>query len=208
MATWLVPPDTNADKCQVENWKRSLEFWIRILHSLSCRCDWLDAETRDLDNPPRPEFPTIEELRDILDKLIDKKVSEAKNDNWTLVNQQREIVLNACRALAEEPSGFFSLTVPTGGGKTLSAMSFALNHALENELQRVIVVIPYTSIIKQNANVYAEVFGQENVIELQAWPEKDMKGIGWHLKIGSRIVVTTNVQFFESLYTSKFKLET
>ena len=85
-------------------------------------------------------------------------------------------------------------------------MSFALNHAVENKMKRVIVVIPYTSIIEQNASVYAEVFGAENIIEHHSNidPEKDternrLAAENWD----APIIVTTNVQFFESLYTNK-----
>lgn len=203
---WLVPPSHDSDHLRIDEWKRSLEFWIRMLHSCLVDADWLDAEKRDLDNPPRPEFPSIDILRSKLDAHVDEKVDEAKKRNWTPVNGQREIVLTACRSVAKTPSGFFSLTVPTGGGKTLSGMSFALNHAVKNNLNRVIVVIPYTSIIKQNANVYAEIFGQENVIEHHSslTPEKDtdrnrLASENWD----APIIVTTNVQFFESLYANK-----
>ncbi|MBU1398311.1 MAG: CRISPR-associated helicase Cas3', partial [Proteobacteria bacterium] len=134
------------------------------------------------------------------------KVSDSKKNNWTPVNAQRKNVLDACRESAITNTGFFSLTVPTGGGKTLSGMSFALNHAVENKMKRVIVVIPYTSIIEQNASVYAEVFGRENVIEHHSNidPEKDternrLASENWD----APIVVTTNVQFFESLYANK-----
>ena len=125
---------------------------------------------------------------------------------WTQINVQRKNVLDACRESAITKTGYFSLTVPTGGGKTLSGMSFALNHAVENKMKRVIVVIPYTSIIEQNASVYAEVFGRENVIEHHSNidPEKDternrLASENWD----APIIVTTNVQFFESLYANK-----
>jgi CRISPR-associated endonuclease/helicase Cas3 len=203
---WLIPPNVSAEENKINEWKRSLEFWIRMLHSCLVDADWLDAEKRDPDTPKRPEFPSIEELRDELDAYIDAKVSNAAKNNWTPVNAQRKSVLDACRESAITNTGFFSLTVPTGGGKTLSGMSFALNHAVENKMKRVIVVIPYTSIIEQNAFVYAEVFGRENVIEHHSNldPEKDternqLASENWD----APIIVTTNVQFFESLYTNK-----
>jgi len=203
---WLVPPAGDAGQVEINEWKLSLEFWIRMLHSCLVDADWLDAEKRDPKNISRPEFPELAILRDKLDAKIDEKVDEAKRKNWTPVNEQREIVLNACRVAAETSPGFFSLTVPTGGGKTLSGMSFSLNHAVENELNRVIVVIPYTSIIKQNSSVYADVFGRENVIEHHSnlTPEKDternrLAAENWD----APIVVTTNVQFFESLFANK-----
>ena len=203
---WLIPPSDNAEEKEINEWKRSLEFWIRMLHSCLVDADWLDAEKRDPDAPKRPDFPSIDEFRDELDGYIDTKVIDAKKNNWTPVNAQRKDVLDACREFAITNTGYFSLTVPTGGGKTLSGMSFALNHAVENKMKRVIVVIPYTSIIEQNASVYAEVFGRENVIEHHSNidPEKDternrLASENWD----APIIVTTNVQFFESLYTNK-----
>lgn len=203
---WLIPPSDSAEEKKKNEWKRSLEFWIRMLHSCLVDADWLDAEKRDSDAPKRPDFPSIDILRDELDRYIDAKVSDAAKNNWTPVNAQRKSVLNACRETAIANAGFFSLTVPTGGGKTLSGMSFALNHAVENKMKRVIVVIPYTSIIEQNASVYAEVFGAKNVIEHHSNidPEKDternrLASENWD----APIIVTTNVQFFESLYANK-----
>ncbi len=203
---WLTPPSVNADRQEIDGWKKSLEFWIRMLHSCLVDADWLDAEKRDPCTPKRPYFPSIIELRNKLDASIDEKVSAAQKDNWTPVNEQRKEILYACKNAAMSEIGFFSLTVPTGGGKTLSGMSFALNHAVENKLKRVIVVIPYTSIIGQNASVYAEVFGKENVIEHHSnlTPEKDternrLASENWD----APIIVTTNVQFFESLYANK-----
>ncbi len=203
---WLIPPDGTAEKKKIDNWKRSLEFWIRMLHSCLVDADWLDAEKRDPDAAKRPDFPSINKLRDELDRYIDAKVSEVKENNWTPVNAQRKDVLDACRESAITNTGYFSLTVPTGGGKTLSGMSFALNHAVENKMKRVIVVIPYTSIIEQNASVYAGVLGRENVIEHHSNldPEKDternqLASENWD----APIIVTTNVQFFESLYANR-----
>ncbi len=200
LPSWLKPP------FYAQEDRRHLEFWIRILHSCLVDADWLDAEKRNYLIQERPEFPEIAELRDVLDSHIDKKVETAKEENWTKVNRQRELVLKACRTAAEQKTGFFSLTVPTGGGKTLSAMSFALNHAVKNDLKRVIVVIPFTSIISQNATVYGKIFCQENVIEHHASlsPQRDternrLASENWD----APVIVTTNVQFFESLYANK-----
>lgn len=203
---WLIPPDDSAEKKKKDGWARNLEFWIRMLHSCLVDADWLDAEKRDSDAPERPDFPSIDKLRDELDRYIDAKISDASKNNWTPVNAQRKNVLDACRESSITNTGFFSLTVPTGGGKTLSGMSFALNHAVKNKMKRVIVVIPYTSIIEQNAYVYAGVLGCKNVIEHHSNidPEKDternrLASENWD----APIIITTNVQFFESLYANK-----
>ena len=203
---WLSPPSNSSTKQNIDDWKRSLEFWIRMLHSCLVDADWLDAEKRNLEAPVRPKFPLIKELRDRLDAYIDKKVNDDRENNWTSVNSQREIVLKACRSAATQTSGYYSLTVPTGGGKTLSGMSFALNHAVENELRRIIVVIPYTSIIEQNAGVFKDVFGKANVVEHHSslCPEEEternrLASENWD----APIIVTTNVQLFESLFANK-----
>ena len=108
---WLIPPSVSVEENKINEWKRSLEFWIRMLHSCLVDADWLDAEKREPDTPKRPGFPSIEELRDELDAYIDAKVSDAKKNNWTPVNAQRKSVLDACRKAAITDTGFFSSPV-------------------------------------------------------------------------------------------------
>ena len=129
------------------------------------------------------------------------------------VNLARETVRRDCIDMGESDTGFYSLTVPTGGGKTLSSLLFALRHALRNGQRRVILVIPFTSIIKQNADVFREVFsplseelGRDIVLEHHSKfdPTKEtesnrLSSENWD----SPLIVTTNVRFFESLFANR-----
>ena len=109
---------------------------------------------------------------------------------------------------AKQSPGIFSLTVPTGGGKTLSGTAFALEHAIQHSKSRIIYVIPYTSIIEQTADVLRKYFGPENVVEHHSniAPEREKEAPRLTLAAenwDAPIIVTTSVQFFESLYAAK-----
>ncbi|MBM4040657.1 MAG: CRISPR-associated endonuclease Cas3'' [Planctomycetes bacterium] len=185
---------------------RSAEFWIRLLFSALVDADFLDTErffcpgTRELALCSSSPIPV---LRQRLDGCLDDLMSKADPNP---VNTVRAKVLGACRDAAEQPLGFFSLSAPTGAGKTFSAMAFALRHAERHELRRVIVVIPYTSIIEQNAARYRKVLGSENVIEHHSnldpateTQKNRLASENWD----APIIVTTSVQFFESLFGNK-----
>ncbi|HUP58788.1 MAG TPA: CRISPR-associated helicase Cas3' [Thermoanaerobaculia bacterium] len=122
------------------------------------------------------------------------------------MNRVRAEVLRDCRRRAADVPGLFTLTVPTGGGKTLASMAFALDHAVKHGLDRVIVVIPYTSIIEQSAAVYKKIFGNSNVVEHHSSfdpPEEPSRlwlaAENWN----APVIVTTSVQFFESLFANR-----
>lgn len=193
------------------------EMWIRFLFSCLVDADRLDtalfcAPEKEKD---RGGYADIHTLKELCDKYIDRKTeSLAPALRNQRINQARLAILEQCRKAAKKPPGIFALTVPTGGGKTLSGMSFALNHAARHELHRVIVVIPYTSIIEQNAGVYRDCLGVENVLEHHASldPEKEKAEKGpeatkkhelaaenWD----APVIVTTTVQFFETLFSAK-----
>jgi CRISPR-associated endonuclease/helicase Cas3 len=124
----------------------------------------------------------------------------------TPVNIARQEILSFCKNAAQQPSGLFTLAVPTGGGKTLSGMAFAFDHAVKHEKSRIIYVIPYTSIIEQTAGILSEIFGAENVIEHHSNLDPDKETQRSRLSAenwDAPIIVTTNVQFFESLYAAK-----
>jgi CRISPR-associated endonuclease/helicase Cas3 len=130
------------------------------------------------------------------------------------LNTLRHEIYTACVQSAEAHPGVFSLTVPTGGGKTRSSMAFALKHALVHGFERVIVAIPYTSIIEQTADVYRGIFGETCVLEHHSAVIMEHEGCDplsyqevW-TRLASEnwdapIVVTTTVQLFESLFAHR-----
>ncbi|NMA66109.1 MAG: CRISPR-associated helicase Cas3' [Clostridiaceae bacterium] len=188
-------------------------FFIRMIYSCVVDADFLDTENAMAKNRAliRGGHPEISELYEVFELEMDKKLKKAKK---TAINQYRTQILEQCLGKANSNIGMFSLTVPTGGGKTLSSLAFALQHALKNRLKRIIYVIPYTSIIEQNAKVFKEVLGESCVLEhhsnFQFKDSEDetftnmkqkllLSAENWDIPI----VVTTNVQFFESLFSNR-----
>ncbi|MEN8613807.1 CRISPR-associated helicase Cas3' [Dehalogenimonas sp. THU2] len=196
--------------------KRSGEMWTRFLFSSLIDADRLDSEKFGEPEKAklRAQFSAILELNRKLDEHLEKKVVAIPlHLQDSEVNRARRDVLNACRLRALDLPGLFSLIVPTGGGKTLSAMSFALRHAAAHGLHRVIVVIPYTSIIEQNAKEYRQALGDENIIEHHSSYDPQNRENGNETDIEKRanlatenweapLIVTTSVQFLETLFSS------
>lgn len=124
------------------------------------------------------------------------------------VNRIRHDVLRACLDSAELPPGLFSLTIPTGGGKTLSSLAFGLRHARKYGLERVIYAVPFTSIVEQNADVFREALGclaEDAVLEHHSAVSSRVDTVWTRLASenwDARLIVTTNVQFFESLFAA------
>lgn len=191
------------------NEKRRLEFWVRFLFSALVDADYLQTE-RFYDAAlagQRGQYDDIGTLRDRLSAHL------ATFHSDTPVNRLRAEVLSDCRRTAAQGPGLFSPTVPTGGGKTLSGLAFALDHAICHGQQRVIVAIPYTSIIEQTAGVYRDIFGAANVLEhhsnidVQSRREQNEELEGRRRLAAENwdapIVVTTNVQLIESLLANQ-----
>ncbi len=193
-----------------------LAFLTRMIFSCLIDADRsaaarFDAHARGATMPQAAQ-PSVASLQ----AALHASMSRRRNAPGEL-NALRDEVLQAAIARAAEPPGVFTLTVPTGGGKTLTSLAFALAHALAHDLDRVIVVIPYTSIIEQTAQVYRDAldpFG-DAVLEHHSAFERTDETDARHERIGPDrlrlsmerwrhpIVVTTAVQFFESLFSAR-----
>lgn len=183
------------------------EMWIRFLFSALVDADSLATEA--FYQPGKRDgfaYDSIATLRERLDAKLASFSAEGT------VNERRAEVLAECRAAADRDPGLFSLQVPTGGGKTLSSLAFALRHAEKHKLRRVIVAIPYTSIIEQTAAVYRGILGAHNVLEHHsAVDEASRREEDSERELRRRlaaenwdapVVVTTNVQLFESMFSN------
>lgn len=176
-------------------------FFTHMLFSCLVDADYLDTET--FFSGQRTVFgEPIAALSAKLDVYVEKWW-DAKTD----LNRRRCQILRACMDAGREAPGLFTLTVPTGGGKTVSSLAFALRHALAHGMTRVVYVIPYCSIIEQTADTFRDILGDENVLEHHSGANYDsddddpkrLATENWEVPV----VVTTAVQFFESLFSNK-----
>ena len=179
-------------------------LWVRMLFSCLVDADFLDTEAfMDEDKAvQRIDVLTIPEMVSRFDAYMEEKFTSSLP---TRVNRVRAEVLRQCRDKAREVPGLFSLTVPTGGGKTLSSLAFALEHAVRHEKRRVIYAIPYTSIIEQTANIFRDIF-PDAVVEHHSNLDPDKETAKSRLATenwDAPLIVTTNVQFFESLFAAR-----
>ncbi|WP_419621274.1 DEAD/DEAH box helicase, partial [Thiolapillus sp.] len=188
---------------QIPGGRGGFALWVRILFSCLVDADFLDTEAF-MDGErmrQRGSYTSLEALRPRLERHLDALTQVAPD---TPVNRLRADILRQCRGSAAKDPGFFSLTVPTGGGKTLSGMAFAMDHALIHGKRRIIHVIPYTSIIEQTANIFRKIF-DEAVIEHHSSLDPDQETARSRLAVenwDAPVIVTTSVQFFESLFAA------
>lgn len=182
-------------------------FFIRMLYSCLVDADYIDTETFINGDAGRGRH---EQLPTLCNKLANY-ISKWKNPTRE-IDVLRQRILNSCIKNSGNPRGMFTLTVPTGGGKTVASMAFALNHAVANSMKRIIYVIPYTSIIEQNAKVFRDILGQENVVEHHSSVSYELSENadepGYRNALATEnwdapVIVTTAVQFFESLYANR-----
>lgn len=190
----------------IERFGFTASFFTRMVFSCLVDADYLDTEGFMSDVPvPRGNYDTMETL---YQRLTEHVRPWLKNTDEQTVNGRRTAILNACLDKGAEKQGLFQLTVPTGGGKTVSSLAFAMRHALEHGLQRIIYVIPYTSIIEQNADVFKSILDKNNVLEDHCNVTYENEEVLKPSQLAAEnydkpVIVTTNVQFFESLFSSK-----
>lgn len=198
------PPATRPPRLPQDNFSES--FYIRMLFSCLVDADYQDTQTFMEGAVPRGGYATPAELLEKLHRYI-QPWWEAQTE----LNRRRCQILRTC--LDAGPAcagGLYTLTVPTGGGKTVASLAFALTHAVAHGKDRIIYVIPYTSIIDQTAEVFQKILGPENVVEHHAGvetsvPEDNADPAMYRKALATEnwdapVIVTTAVQFFESLY--------
>lgn len=213
----LTAPPTSDILQRSANDPFALAFWTRMMFSCLVDADFLCTETFVQGQPrERLDSPDFANLAQTFEESIARFFPPEGR-----LNEVRCEIMNACLEAASGKPGFYSLTVPTGGGKTLASMRFALHHAAreDNRVRRIIYAIPYTSIIEQNAEVFRERLGAENILEHhsgfdfdadendQGDPTETARSRE-RMRLASEnweapIVVTTNVQLFDSLFANR-----
>ena len=190
-------------------------FLTRMLYSCLTDADFLETESfmdeeRSAQRGKQADWETLYQCFENHMQVLTAKSNDSE------INQYRQEILAQCSEAAEKEAHFLTLTVPTGGGKTLASMAFAIKRAQERGADRIIYVIPYSSIIEQNAAIYRDIFGEENVLEhhmnfdfeqnlTDAYFDREtlqflqLSSENWDIPL----IVTTNVQFFESLFANR-----
>ena len=203
-----VPPLPSVSKGQSGD-LLSLSFYTRMLYSCLVDADYIDTETfMNNTSAPRGGYDSMSALLERLQQHIAPW--------WNPSNELNARLCEILRACLDQGShaerGLFTLTVPTGGGKTVSSLAFALSMAAAKKMDHVIYVIPYTSIIDQTVSVFSDILGEENVLAHYSCADyiinenasvsdyrKALAAENWDIPV----IVTTSVQFFESLYSNR-----
>ena len=198
------------------------ELFLRLTYSALIDADSLDTEAHKLGGQP-PERGSAIALAELWSRYK-AFLTEASSGPDSKVNRVRREVHQACLRTASEPPGIFRLTVPTGGGKTRSAMAFALRHGIEHRLRHIIVAVPFTTITQQTASVYRNIFeegypdAKQVVLEHHSAATEGAGQAGgnddsfapeavWQRLASENwdapVVITTTVQLFESLFSNR-----
>ncbi len=207
-----TPPMPSLTQLQsLGNDQFQLMMYIRGIFSCITDADFLDTEAfMSGGQVVRGGFEPIHVLADrFFRQLQEKGFLNPKNR----LNEKRSQILKRCMDMGKEKPGLFSLTVPTGGGKTISSLAFAMEQVRTQKKRRIIYVIPYTSIIEQTADIFRDFLGDQNVLEhhmnavyedsqedgSEQTNRKKLAAENWD----APVIVTTNVQFFESLFGNR-----
>lgn len=181
----------------------ALMMAARMFHSCLVDADWLATEAFCEPEKRCRRMRTKRKNLSVLSAELEAYISEREQHVSGKINELRKLIHCSCYEAAQALPGVFSLNVPTGGGKSLSSLSFALKHAELHQKERVIYVIPYTSIIDQTAREFRRLFGEEQVVEHHCniteevdSEENRFATENWD----APIIITTAVQFFESLF--------
>ena len=179
-------------------------FYTKMLFSALTDADWLDTEAYYQNRPVTIIEPDLRHLRDRINAFI-----APWWDATSEINRRRCRILKAAIEHGDDNPGLFTMTVPTGGGKTVSSMAFALHHAVRHEKKRIIYVIPYCSILEQTQGVFESIFGKEPITAHYSGAEyehpenkEDQRAFSaenWE----APVILTTAVQFFESLFSNR-----
>ncbi len=217
--SWHPALQPSQNLCQaIPSWAQKQDafaFYLRMLFSCLVDADYLDTEAHF--DPQRAQArrstPSLQTIWNLFQQDQQRLLASAPD---TPVNRVRQQVYHECLQKATGAQGFYRLTVPTGGGKTRSSLAFALAHALHHQLDRIIVAIPYTSIIDQTAEVYRQILGADAVLEHHSaldpfQRDEDMEDMEdmldrQHLlseNWDAPLIVTTTVQLFESLFSNR-----
>jgi CRISPR-associated endonuclease/helicase Cas3 len=201
-----------------------LAFFTRMLFSCLIDADRIDTENHTRRTNGLPPLASAHPPVDVLQAQVARYLDQmSANAQATEVNKLRQHILRSARSKAALAPGLFSLTVPTGGGKTLTSLAFGLDHATQHQKRRLIYVIPFTSIIEQTADVFRKALGEHHAAVLEHHSAFDRDKLPGELETLSAkrkadyrdklrlamdswdapIVVTTAVQFFESLFSDR-----
>jgi len=197
-----------------KNGQFSVSFLVRMLFSILVDADFIETENFMRGNALRGNFLHIDEIEKKYSEFL--KTFENPESN---INIRRTDLLKTCIQQANLEQGLFTMTIPTGGGKTYTSLAFALKHAKKHRLERIIYCIPYTSIIEQTAQLFRTCLVSDVVLEhhsnfdWQAFEKESTSTYGDNTAVRKLhfasenwdipIVVTTNVQFFESLFSNR-----
>ena len=206
--TWSGPLPAVPPEPDFQNDLYRLSLWTRMLYSCLVDADYLDTE--EFMSGGKIQRFGCDSLPELWDRL--KRHIAVYYPPQGELNRLRCQILDSCMDAGANKKGVYTLTVPTGGGKTIASLAFALHHAMKNNLRRIIYVIPYTSIIEQNALVFRSILGENNVIEHHSGAnydsDEETNGEKSHQRLASEnwdapVIVTTAVQFFESIYANR-----